>query len=408
MPSDVKTLKDQLDEVRARMYEIADGAAEQGNRGFTEAEDREFSALERQARAYVQKLEASKERQLPAFGSDGFRAMIRPGAADGSLLAGPGVSAGQAFVRSDEFRAVQARGPLSGPRAPIVVEIQAATLVSPTTGWPATTQLPPVPPAAPPRMPRVSELFARATAEGGNVPFITDASTGTAAPQTEAAAKSEITLVMPVTIMPVRTIAGLAKVSDQSLEDISGLAAWIDNVLGTKVFTELDRQVIAGTGTAPQLLGLLNVVGRTADYAMPGTGSDPATAILHQILAVEAASGFAVDAVVLAPNVYEALLNLKATTSGTYLSGAPISSSPMTLLWGRTLVYSPALAAGTALVGSFKSGAALFVKGGLRLAMTNADATDFQANVSTVRAEVRAALATWVPKAFGLVTALAA
>jgi hypothetical protein len=47
------------------------------------------------------------------------------------------------------------------------------------------------------------------------------------------------------------------------------------------------------------------------------------------------------------------------------------------------------------------------VRGGLRLALTNSDASDFTSNVSTLRAELRAALCTWVPKAFGLVTALA-
>ena len=109
----------------------------------------------------------------------------------------------------------------------------------------------------------------------------------------------------------------------------------------------------------------------------------------------------------LAPDSYERLVNLKAVTSGTYLSGSPISSSPMQLLWGRVMTVSSALADGTALVGSFRQGAGLFVRGGLRLALTNSDASDFTANISTLRAELRAALCTWVPKAFGLVTALA-
>ena len=52
-------------------------------------------------------------------------------------------------------------------------------------------------------------------------------------------------------------------------------------MLGSKVLTELDEQCIAGSGVAPNLLGLLNVTGRTADYAMPGTGSDPACSRLY-------------------------------------------------------------------------------------------------------------------------------
>ncbi len=403
----VKTLRDEIAEATERMQALMDGARD-GQREFTAAEAEEFDGLDRKTRVLIARERARSENG----GFSGILASIRKEADPARLTdaawpaPGAGSSAGQTFVRSDEFRQLLARWPMSGPRSPVVVEVLAATLTSPVTGWPASTQLPPVPPPAPVRLPRVSELFTRATAEGGNVPFVTDASTGTAAPQTEGTPKSEVTLVLPASILPLRTVAAWAKVADQSLEDVGGLASWIDAVLGNKVLTELDRLCLAGTGVAPQLLGLLNVAGRTADYAMPATGSDPATAILHQILAVEANSGFAVDAVVLSPNVYEALLNLKAVDSGVYLSGTPISSSPLTMLWGRTLTYSAALPAGSALVGGFRSGAALFLRGGLRLAMTNSDASDFTANVSTLRAELRAALATWVPRAFGLVTAL--
>ena len=402
----VATVRDEMIECNRRLQDLV-AVAEKEDRDFSPAESAEKTAL-------VRRMQLLADRMPRADTFDQLLRDVRAsatsppppssgGAPTAGLLSG---SAGQAFVFSDEFKALQARWPMSGPRSPVVVEIRAA-LTSPTPGWASGTQLPPVPPPVPVQMPRVSELFLRAEAAGGNVPFVTDASTGTAGAQTEGAAKSEITLVAPSTIMPVRTVAAWAKASDQSLEDIGALASWIDAVLASKVLTELDRQCIAGSGVAPNLLGLLNVTGRTADYAMPGTGSDPATALLHQILAVEQASGFAVDAVVLAPDSYERLMNLKATTAGTYLSGNPISASPMQLLWGRTMTVSAALAAGTALVGSFRQGAGLFVRGGLRLALTNSDASDFTANISTLRAELRAALCTWVPKAFGLVTALA-
>jgi len=67
---------------------------------------------------------------------------------------------------------------------------------------------------------------------------------------------------------------------------------------------------------------------------------------------------------------------------------------------------NPALAAGTALVGSFLYGAALAIKGGMRIAMTNSDQDDFIKNLVSVRAEIRVALTPSVPASFGLVTGL--
>jgi hypothetical protein len=78
------------------------------------------------------------------------------------------------------------------------------------------------------------------------------------------------------------------------------------------------------------------------------------------------------------------------------------------LLWGRRMTYNAAMASGAALVGSFLLGADLVVKGTLRLAATNSDQDDFVKNLTTFRAEIRAALCTSVPKAFGLVTGLVA
>jgi len=80
---------------------------------------------------------------------------------------------------------------------------------------------------------------------------------------------------------------------------------------------------------------------------------------------------------VTAPDVYAAISTAKASTSGVYLSGTPITDQPPTLLWGRAMSVNPAMAPGTALVGSFLFGATLAIKGGMRIAMTNSDASDF-------------------------------
>ncbi len=69
---------------------------------------------------------------------------------------------------------------------------------------------------------------------------------------------------------------------------------------------------------------------------------------------------------------------------------------------------NPAMAAGTALVGSFLFGATMAINGGMRIALTNSDATDFTKKLVAVRAELRCSLTPSVPVSFGLVTGLVA
>ena len=64
------------------------------------------------------------------------------------------------------------------------------------------------------------------------------------------------------------------------------------------------------------------------------------------------------------------------------------------------------MAAGTALVGAFKTAAQLFRKGGLRVEASNSHSDFFTKNLVAIRAEERLALAVYRSAAFGTVTGL--
>jgi HK97 family phage major capsid protein len=73
-------------------------------------------------------------------------------------------------------------------------------------------------------------------------------------------------------------------------------------------------------------------------------------------------------------------------------------------VWGLRTVITPAIAAGTAVVGAWQAGAMLFRKGGITIDSTNSDASKFQSNITTIRAEERIGLAVFRPAAFVKVT----
>ena len=69
----------------------------------------------------------------------------------------------------------------------------------------------------------------------------------------------------------------------------------------------------------------------------------------------------------------------------------------------RVLVTS-AITVGTALVGAFGEGAAIFRKGGVTVEATNCHGTYFASDITTLRAELRLALGVFRPSAFVAVT----
>ena len=119
-----------------------------------------------------------------------------------------------------------------------------------------------------------------------------------------------------------------------------------------------------------------------------------------------AASRLAPDAIVIHPGAYTALLTLKASTAGTYLSGAPMSAAPLSLLWGVPVVPSPVMPAGEALVGNFRRGGALYTKNGLRLIASSEHSDFFTKNLTAILGELRAVVAIERPPAFCKVTGL--
>jgi hypothetical protein len=320
---------------------------------------------------------------------------------------GEGTSIGDAFTRSGAFQAVAENLPTSSAWRTQFVEVpfklQAAAVLSPTGGWgPGVAAPSPVVPL----VPRVASLFAQGTASGGVGFYPRDSGqTKTAAVVAEGALKPELTLVLPQIEAQLATIAVWAAVSNQTLEDVASFTSWLNGVFALDVLDKLDDEVLNGTGTGGRMQGLLTCPGLTGPIAFtaPETAAD---AIARAIAAVYAASRMPPDAIVIDPASYVAMLTLKASTAGTYLSGAAMSAAPISLLWGTPIVASPAMPAGQAVVGNFARGGTLYGKTGLRMQASTEHSDFFVRNLTALLAELRAVLAVQRPPAFCRVTGL--
>jgi hypothetical protein len=91
---------------------------------------------------------------------------------------------------------------------------------------------------------------------------------------------------------------------------------------------------------------------------------------------------------------------LKATPSGTYLSGSPIDSRSL-FVDGVAVFQTTRLVPGVGLVGNFALGARLFVREQPRFEVnTQGGEAEWKSNKVLLRAEERLALAVVYPEAF--------
>lgn len=213
----------------------------------------------------------------------------------------------------------------------------------------------------------------------------------------------------PVTV-PLTKVAGIIKESDELLDDYPRLAAAINERGIYEKDVVVENQLINGTGASGQVKGLLSTDGIGAvEYANGGTAGAIADAIFEATMTVLNNSGRDADGLIINPADYQALRVYK-DTNGQYLGGGYFSGAygngtytRYPDIWNLRTVVTPAIAAGTMIVGNFTAGASVITKGGT-VVETGHDGDDFSHNRVTVRVEERLALAVYEPKAFCKIT----
>lgn len=290
-----------------------------------------------------------------------------------------------------------------------VIEVKAVLTEDPASGGGLVVpdyQVGIIPRPLPP--PMMVDLLAPGTTDSNAVPYMQEtAFTNAAAPVAEGAAKPESAITFTAVTEPVRKIAHWLPATEEILEDVPTLRSYIDARLRLGVRVKFDDQLLNGSGVPPAMLGFLNRAGLAPAIVRtdPETNAD---AILRQIAAIQTATNLPPDGIVMNPTNWTASLLVK-TTTGEYVSGAtPFQAPPLPTLWGIPVALTAGIAAGTALVGSFRGAAQLFMRGPLNVAATNSHQDFFIKNLVAIRAEQRAALCVYVPAAFGVVTGLTA
>lgn len=188
------------------------------------------------------------------------------------------------------------------------------------------------------QIPYVQELnptnfeSASAVAEGGNKPNATLSFVGAKADPTVLAA----TLV----------------ISKQLFEDAAAVVQYINNRLPYLVKFKEDNEFLNGSGTWPDITGILN----TGGILSQGLDADNATTFGAAFAKVENQDGTPTAVVLNPSNAWKMFTQRAAGGSGTFDAGTPFSALPLTI-WGVPTYRTRAISLDSALVGDFQLGA---------------------------------------------------
>ena len=309
---------------------------------------------------------------------------------------------GESFATSEEFKAF-AEGRTSKAR------LEIKNTITGQSGSPATNSDTIVAPqrqvgivSGAFRTLRIRDVMPSGTTSSNLVEYTRElAFTNSAAETAEGATKPEAALTFELVSAPVKTIAHWLKLSKQVMDDAPALASYVDTRLRYGVDLRIDQQLLNGNGSGQNIGGLAKAGNHTA--FTPASGDNAIDSINRAIYLV-AAADYNATAIILNPADWGAIERTK-TDDNAYVFGAPMKLAPT--LWGLPVIATNTMTAGKFMVGAMDVAAQVWNRQGTTVEMSEADDTNFQKNLVTVRAEARLALAIYRPASiqYGSLTA---
>jgi HK97 family phage major capsid protein len=208
--------------------------------------------------------------------------------------------------------------------------------------------------------------------------------------------KPESGITFTLANAPVVTLAHFIPVSRQVLEDAPQLESYVNSRLTYGLKLEEEDQLLNGSGLSGNISGMLTT-GNNVAYNRAATG-DTAIDTLRKAITQAALAEYPVDTIVINPADWEGIELTKAT-DGQYITANPMNAMPAQL-WGKRIVATNSIAAGTFLVGAFMMGAQIWDRMDAAVQISYEDGDNFKKNMATLLAEERLALTIYRPAAF--------
>tara|TARA_A100000171_G_scaffold50762_2_gene63033 strand:- start:2520 stop:3164 length:645 start_codon:yes stop_codon:yes gene_type:complete len=199
-------------------------------------------------------------------------------------------------------------------------------------------------------------------------------------------------------------MAAVMTISQEMLDDTPALSSYLSQRIPNKLNTTIDDQLIGGSGSSPNLKGLLNggtafVTGASGAFYQSIDNAQELD-VLYVALNQLALANYAANGIVLNPTDFHKIALLKDTTNE-YLRGNSIVSADGFLRINGVPVYmNNKLAAGKFIVGDFSQGSQVWQREGVRIDFGYEDSDNFSKYLVSVRGIARLAHSIYLPNAF--------
>jgi HK97 family phage major capsid protein len=212
---------------------------------------------------------------------------------------------------------------------------------------------------------------------------------GAPAAAAEGATKSQFDLDLEEVSVKAEWIAGFIKISRNMLDDVTGMTTFLGSRLPELLLRTEDAQILSGTGTSPQLKGIMTAGNFTA---ASGAATIDVEQLVQAISQLESLDREA-NGILLNPADYYAIMLTKASGSGEYDFPELVKIENGQLFIAGVPVYkSTAMTVDKFLVGDWRMGANLIFREPAKVQFFYEDGTNAQQNKVTVRIEERVAL----------------
>ncbi len=272
------------------------------------------------------------------------------------------------------------------------VELKAITAANTGTNWsdrdPEITGLPK-------RLLTIRDLLNVVPTTAGSVDYAKQTTrTNAAAVVAETASKPYSNYVWTKVNAAMRTIAHLAKITRQAMDDALQLQGEVDSEMRYGLALAEETEILTGDNTGEHLNGLIP---NATAYAAPIVINDATMidALRLALLQAEIAL-YPTDGIILNPADW-AGIELTKTDQGAYVFANPMQlAGPR--LWGKPVVSTPAMTIDKFLAGGFKL-QTLYDRMAPEVLISSENVDDFETNMLTMRCEERVALAPKKPGA---------
>lgn len=233
-------------------------------------------------------------------------------------------------------------------------------------------------------------LIPKFTTSSNSVEWVYEANQdGTIDGTAEGAAKDQIDNDFTVASVSLKKRAAYFKVSTEMLDDVTFMEAWLRNKLVTRLFLDVDNEVLNGTGAGQSLNGVLSLATAFAAGTFANTvdNANDVDSLVVAINQIKLANHRGQLTIMMNPSDVAALKLIKlSATDKRYIDRLVMVGSTLTLD-GVAIIENVNITAGDFLVGDFSK--AIIVQKEALSVEVGLDGNDFTKNMRTILAEWR-------------------